>query len=102
MCAHELAGEAAPHELLINVPRLIAAYYTVHPDPANPAQRVSVGTPGRRGVSRECRRNGGRIVGSCRGSAGDRAPRYIHGPRFVARATRAHSEPALRTAVEVF
>jgi phosphoglucomutase len=44
MKVHELAGKRAPREHLVNVPRLIAAYYTSKPDPSNPAQRVSFGT----------------------------------------------------------
>jgi len=51
MSLHPLAGKPAPRELLVNVPRLISAYYTELPDPANPAQRVSFGTSGHRGSS---------------------------------------------------
>ncbi|MGB4676460.1 MAG: phosphoglucomutase (alpha-D-glucose-1,6-bisphosphate-dependent) [Aggregatilineales bacterium] len=102
MCAHELAGEAAPHELLINVPRLIAAYYTVHPDPANPAQRVSFGTSGHRGVSLEGSFNEDHILAICQAIAEHRAAQGINGPLFIGMDTHALSEPALRTAVEVF
>ncbi|MBU1247394.1 MAG: hypothetical protein KKB70_01745, partial [Proteobacteria bacterium] len=44
-------GEIAPREFLINVPRLVSAYYTEAPDPENPAQAVSFGTSGHRGSS---------------------------------------------------
>ncbi|MGJ7583515.1 alpha-D-glucose phosphate-specific phosphoglucomutase, partial [Variovorax sp. RHLX14] len=46
-----LAGKPAPLELLVNVPRLISAYYTGRPDPSVPSQRVAFGTSGHRGSS---------------------------------------------------
>ena len=52
MSLNPLAGKPAPRDLLVNIPRLISAYYTEHPDPANPAQRVSFGTSGHRGSSK--------------------------------------------------
>ena len=51
MSIHPLAGKKAPYESLINVPRLISAYYTYQPDVSNPAQRVAFGTSGHRGSS---------------------------------------------------
>ncbi|HNT53597.1 MAG TPA: hypothetical protein PKG95_02730, partial [Anaerolineaceae bacterium] len=51
MSTHPLAGQVAPYEVLINVPRLISAYYTHQPDPDNPAHQVSFGTSGHRGSS---------------------------------------------------
>ena len=48
---HPLAGQPAPRSLLVNVPRLISAYYTGRPDPSVPAQRVAFGTSGHRGSS---------------------------------------------------
>ncbi len=53
MSVHKLAGKVAPYSYLINVPRLISAYYTHQPDPAEPAQRVAFGTSGHRGSSLE-------------------------------------------------
>jgi len=44
---HELAGRIAPPELLVDVPRLVSAYYTLRPDPENRAHRVAFGTSGR-------------------------------------------------------
>ena len=44
-----LAGKPAPASLLVNVPRLVTAYYTEQPDPSVPAQRVAFGTSGHRG-----------------------------------------------------
>ena len=53
MALSEFAGQPAPRELLINVPRLVSAYYTQHPEAKNPAQQVSFGTSGHRGTSLE-------------------------------------------------
>ena len=51
MSLHELAGKPAPRSFLVNVPRLVSAYYTVKPDPSDPGQRVAFGTSGHRGSS---------------------------------------------------
>ena len=51
MGIHELAGKPAPHEVLINVPRLVSAYYTNKPDADDPLQQVAFGTSGHRGSS---------------------------------------------------
>jgi phosphoglucomutase len=48
-----LAGKPAPPTMLVNVPRLITAYYTDVPDPSIPAQRVAFGTSGHRGSAFE-------------------------------------------------
>jgi phosphoglucomutase len=49
--AHPLAGEPAPLSRLVNIPRLVTAYYVERPDPALPEQRVAFGTSGHRGSS---------------------------------------------------
>ena len=51
MSLHELAGKPAPRSFLVNVPRLVSAYFEVQPDPTEPAQRVGFGTSGHRGSS---------------------------------------------------
>ena len=51
MAVHEKAGQPAPRSSLVNVPRLVSAYYTLRPDVSKPAQRVSFGTSGHRGSS---------------------------------------------------
>ena len=51
MATHPLAGKPAPYDLLVNVPRLISAYYTHLPDPNIPEQQVAFGTSGHRGSS---------------------------------------------------
>jgi phosphoglucomutase len=51
MATHPLAGKPAPRELLVNVPRLISAYYTGKPDASVPEQQIAFGTSGHRGSS---------------------------------------------------
>jgi phosphoglucomutase len=51
MSLHPLAGKPAPNEILVNVPRLISAYYIAEPDVSDPAQKVAFGTSGHRGSS---------------------------------------------------
>ena len=45
MALHPLAGKPAPRDVLINVPRLISAYYTYKPDPSEPANQVALARP---------------------------------------------------------
>ncbi|MBH22999.1 MAG: phosphoglucomutase, alpha-D-glucose phosphate-specific [Myxococcales bacterium] len=97
--AHELAGKPAPFELLEDIPRLVSAYYTRHPDPDDPAQRVSFGTSGHRGSSLDGRFNERHILAICQAISEVRAS---DGPLFLGRDTHALSEPALSTAIEVF
>ena len=51
MSVHPLAGKPAPSEILVNIPRLISAYYTHTPDPQVASERVAFGTSGHRGTS---------------------------------------------------
>src|SRR6266704_6637393 len=51
VATHPLAGKPAPRSILVDVPKLVSAYYTRVPDPALPAQRVAFGTSGHRGSS---------------------------------------------------
>jgi len=51
MSAHPLAAKPAPRSILVHVPRLVASYYTLRPDPAEPSHRVAFGTSGHRGSS---------------------------------------------------
>ncbi|MGE4297497.1 MAG: phosphoglucomutase (alpha-D-glucose-1,6-bisphosphate-dependent) [Desulfovibrionaceae bacterium] len=101
MPAHPLAGKPAPRSLLVNVPRLVAAYYTEHPDPADPACAVSFGTSGHRGVSRNGSFNEDHILAITQAVCEYRAAQGVTGPLFVGMDTHALSEPALITTVEV-
>jgi phosphoglucomutase len=102
MSVHELAGKPAPRELLVNVPRLVAAYYTHKPDPKNLAQCVAFGTSGHRGSSLEHSFNEDHVLATCQAIAELRHSRGINGPLYLGMDTHALSEPALYTAIDVF
>lgn len=97
-----LAGKKAPHELLINTPRLVAAYYTQQPDPQQLTQQVSFGTSGHRGSSLDCSFNEAHILAVCQAIADLRREQGIDGPLYIGMDTHALSEPAQITAIEVF
>ncbi len=101
MPLHELAGKPAPPSILINVPRLVSAYYTLKPDVAEAEQRVAFGTSGHRGGSLEASFNEDHILAITQAICEDRKTRSISGPLFLGMDTHALSEPALATAVEV-
>lgn len=102
MTLHPLAGKPAPPEMLVNIPRLVAAYYSNHPDAADPAQRVTFGTSGHRGTSTDGSFNEDHILAICQAISEYRAGQGITGPLFAGMDTHALSEPALSTAIEVF
>ncbi len=102
MNPHELAGKRAPIELLVNIPRLVSAYYTDYPDPANPAHQVSFGTSGHRGSSLERSFNEHHVLAICQAICELRRAMGVSGPLYAGMDTHALSEPALRTAIEVF
>jgi phosphoglucomutase len=102
MSVHPLAGKVAPYEVLINVPRLISAYYTHQPDPGDPAQRVAFGTSGHRGSSLDKSFNEVHILAISQAIAELRQSQGITGPLYLGMDTYALSEPALYTAIEVF
>jgi len=97
-----LAGKPAPLELRANIPLLISAYYTQSPEPGDPAQSVTFGTSGHRGSSLRNTFNEAHILAICQAIAEQRQDDGIDGPLFLGMDTHALSEPAHRTAVEVF
>jgi phosphoglucomutase len=99
--AHPLAGLPAPRSLLVNVPRLVSAYYTVTPDPARPEQRVSFGTSGHRGSSLHGSFNEAHILGIAQAVVEHRAARGVDGPLFLGLDTHGLSEPARASVLEV-
>ncbi|MEM9665090.1 MAG: phosphoglucomutase (alpha-D-glucose-1,6-bisphosphate-dependent) [Bacteroidota bacterium] len=101
MALHPLAGQPAPNDLLVNVPRLVSAYYTHRPDPADPGQRVSFGTSGHRGSSLNQQFNEDHILAICQALAEYRTREGIDGPLFVGMDTHALSEAAQATTLEV-
>jgi phosphoglucomutase len=96
-----LAGGPVPRELLISVGELEAAYYDLHPDPADPAQRVAFGTSGHRGSSLHVAFNEDHILAITQAICEYRAGQGIDGPLYVGKDTHALSAPAQRTALEV-
>ncbi len=101
MPLHELAGKPAPQSILCNIPRLVADYYTVTPNPDDAAQRVTFGTSGHRGSSSLGSFNEAHILAVSQAVAEHRANNGIDGPLFLGMDTHALSEPALISAVEV-
>ena len=101
MSIHPLAGQAAPYQTLINVPRLISAYYTRQPDVNNPAHRVAFGTSGHRGSSLNNSFNEAHILAVSQAICELRAAQGITGPLYIGMDTHALSEPALVSAIEV-
>lgn len=100
--AHPLAGKPAPHTLLTNIPRLISAYYTQTPDPADPDQRVAFGTSGHRGTSLKGSFNEQHIMAISQAICDYRRQQGITGPLYLGMDTHALSEAAHTTAVSVF
>jgi len=87
--------------MLVNVPRLVTAYYTEHPDVSVASQKVSFGTSGHRGSSFECSFNEGHILAITQAICQYRQEGGVDGPLFLAKDTHALSEPAFATALEV-
>lgn len=102
MSLHPLAGKPAPKDVLTNIPRLISAYYTLHPDPLVPAQKVAFGTSGHRGTSLNASFNDDHVAAISQAICEYRKGEGISGPLFMGMDTHALSEPALYTAIEVF
>ncbi|MFD5402401.1 phosphoglucomutase (alpha-D-glucose-1,6-bisphosphate-dependent) [Streptomyces griseorubiginosus] len=96
------AGQVAGPEDLIDVARLVTAYYALHPDPAEPGQRVAFGTSGHRGSSLAVAFNEDHIAATSQAICEYRAAQGTDGPLFLGADTHALSEPARITALEVF
>jgi len=96
-----LAGKPAPRSSLVDIPKLISAYYTVVPDPGEPAQRVAFGTSGHRGNAFDGSFNERHVLAITQAICDHRAAQGIAGPLFIGIDTHALSEPALRSALEV-
>jgi phosphoglucomutase len=97
----ERAGQPASAADLVDVAALVTAYFTEHPDPAQPSQRVSFGTSGHRGSALRLSFNEDHIAATTQAICEHRAAAGISGPIFVGRDTHALSEPAMVTALEV-
>ena len=101
MTPSPLAGKLPPPGLLVNVARLVTAYYTARPDPAEPAHRVAFGTSGHRGSALEHGFNEAHILAITQAICAHRAREGISGPLFLGMDTHALSEPAFASALEV-
>ncbi|WP_432005930.1 phosphoglucomutase (alpha-D-glucose-1,6-bisphosphate-dependent) [Streptomyces parvus] len=98
---HERAGHPAQSADLVDVARLVTAYYALHPDPADPAQRVAFGTSGHRGSAFAAAFNEDHIAATTQAICDYRARQGTDGPLFLGADTHALSEPARVTALEV-
>src|SRR5229473_3323015 len=96
-----LAGTPAPASMLVNVSRLVTAYYAEHPDHLVAAERVAFGTSGHRGSAFERTFNEAHILAIAQAICIYRQARKIDGPLFMGMDTHALSEPALASALEV-
>ena len=101
MAHHELAGKPAPRELLVNVPRLVSAYYTHTPDPSEPTHRVSFGTSGHRGSSLKHAFNECHVLAIAQAICEYRKAQGTTGPLFLGMDTHALSEAAHASVIEV-
>jgi phosphoglucomutase len=96
-----LAGQPAPLSLLIDVAKLVTAYFETRPDPAVPAQRVVFGTSGHRGSSFDGSFNEGHVLAITQAICDYRRAHHINGPLFLGIDTHALSEPACASSLEV-
>ncbi|PZF72684.1 phosphoglucomutase (alpha-D-glucose-1,6-bisphosphate-dependent) [Taibaiella soli] len=96
-----LAGKPAPYDILVNVPRLVSAYYSEVPDVAVASERVSFGTSGHRGSAFSRSFNEWHILAITQAICLYRKANKIDGPLFIGMDTHALSVPALASALEV-
>lgn len=101
MSISPFAGKLAPAELLVDLPRLVTAYYTGQPDASVATQRVAFGTSGHRGSSFELSFNEWHVLAISQAICLYRQANGIDGPLFLGADTHALSTPAAATALEV-
>ncbi|WP_426139389.1 phosphoglucomutase (alpha-D-glucose-1,6-bisphosphate-dependent) [Pseudomonas sp. DWP3-1-2] len=101
MSLSPFAGKLAPAELLVDVPRLVTAYYTGQPDASVATQRVAFGTSGHRGSSFDLSFNEWHVLAISQAICLYREVNGINGPLFLGADTHALSTPASATALEV-
>ena len=101
MEVNPLAGTAPSASLLVDVPKLVTSYYTEHPDPTVPEQRVVFGTSGHRGSAFNRAFNEWHILAITQAICAYRKRHRIRGPLFLGKDTHALSEPASAGALEV-
>ncbi|ATR83474.1 alpha-D-glucose phosphate-specific phosphoglucomutase [Pseudomonas sp. FFUP_PS_473] len=96
-----LAGKPAPASILVDIPRLLTAYYSGRPDAGIATQRVAFGTSGHRGSSLELSFNEDHVLAISQAICLYRKVKGIDGPLFVGIDTHALSTPAAATALQV-
>ena len=96
-----LAGKPAPADRLVNVPRLVTAYYSERPDPGVASQRVAFGTSGHRGSSFDRSFNEAHVLAISQAICDYRRQQGINGPLFLGFDTHALSAPAFASALEL-
>ena len=101
MKVNAAAGKPADPSILVNVPKLVTAYYALRPDPNEARQRVVFGTSGHRGSAFDCAFNEWHILAITQAICDHRKLQKIEGPLFLGIDTHALSEPAFATAMEV-
>ena len=101
MAIHPLAGKPAPSDVLIDVDKVIKAYYERQPDIDDPQQRVSFGTSGHRGSPLDGTLNEAHILAITQAICEYRKSKNISGPLYMGKDTHAVSGPAEKTALEV-
>src|SRR6202158_196394 len=98
---HSSAGQPAPRQMLVNVPKSITAYYTNRPDPGIAEQKVTFGTSGHRGCPFQNSFNEWHVLAISQAICEYRQQKGIDGPLFLGMDTHALSEPAIASALEV-
>jgi phosphoglucomutase len=101
MSLSPLAGKLAPAQLLVDIPRLVTAYYTGQPDASVATQRVAFGTSGHRGTSFDLGFNEWHVLAITQAICLYRQANGIDGPLFLGADTHALSTPASASALEV-
>jgi len=101
MSVSPLAGKPAEPSLLVDVPKLVTAYYVERPDPAVPGERVAFGTSGHRGSALDRSFNERHLLAMSQAICLGRARQGVDGPLFLGMDTHALSVPAQASALEV-
>lgn len=101
MNVNAAAGKPADPSILVNVPKLVTAYYALRPDPSDAQQRVIFGTSGHRGSAFGCAFNEWHILAITQAICDYRKLQKIDGPLFLGMDIHALSEPAFASALEV-
>src|ERR671915_67255 len=101
MTVSERAGRPAEASMLVDVDRLVKAYYEERPDPGEASQQVAFGTSGHRGSALKGSFNEAHILAATEAICRYREAQGIDGPLYLGADTHALSEPAQATALEV-